>query len=137
MFDVASSVRYFQILDTVVGRYSEHISPEQLMILPTMVDKRPATKKVMRHLAYCYGELLASSSMGESTAFQKATYQGKSIYQMLDKGDEAHKRCRMMLDSVNTEILTNVKALWAMEVGESTSTAHGNEALENMLEGGR
>ena len=115
MFEIGSSIKYFEILSTVLSHYGELISPEKLSILLTRVDKRETTQQHLQQLDVCFDDLIMQATMGKSEAFQKATSHGLSLYEFPEMRSP-EKRARHMLDAINEELLSDIKRLWAVEV---------------------
>jgi chromosome partitioning protein len=115
MFEIGSSVKYFEILSTVLSHYGGVISPEKLAILLTKVDKRETTQQHLEQLNVCFDDLIMQATMGRSEAFQKATAHVQSLYESSELRSP-EKRARHMLDAVNEELLDEIKLLWADEV---------------------
>lgn len=127
MFEIGSSVKYFEILSTVLGHYGSEITPEMLAILMTKVDSREATERHLQQLQVCFGEMIMSSMMGKSEAFQKASSHALSLYETPDLG-AAEKRARTMLDAINEELLALVQGLWDKDVQQNSEYGSASES---------
>ena len=137
MFEIGSSVKYFEILSTVLSHYGGLISPEKLAILLTKVDKRETTQQHLQQLAVCFDGLIMQATMGKSEAFQKTTSHALSLYESPELGS-AEKRARRMLDGINEELLDEIKRLWETDVKESGRAREaGYEQLEAVSVGGK
>ena len=137
MFEIGSSVKYFEILSTVLSHYGGLISPEKLAILLTKVDQRETTQQHLQQLAVCFDGLIMQATMGKSEAFQKTTSHALSLYESPELGS-AEKRARRMLDGVNEELLEEIKRLWDGDVKESITVAEaGYEQLDAVSVGGK
>lgn len=120
MFEIGSSIKYFEILSTVLGHYGGQINPEMLAILMTKVDSREATERHLQQLQVCFEGMILDSMMGKSEAFQKANAYALSLYETPELG-VAEKRARTMLDAINEEILTLVQGLWTDDIKRTGS----------------
>jgi chromosome partitioning protein len=118
MFEIGSSIKYFEILSTVLSHYGGLVSPEKLAILLTKVDKRETTQRHLQQLRVCFDDMIMQSTMGKSEAFQKTTSHAMSLYETPELGS-AEKRARNMLDTINDELLGEIKALWEQEADRS------------------
>jgi chromosome partitioning protein len=137
MFEIGSSVKYFEILSTVLSHYGGLISPEKLAILLTKVDQRETTQQHLQQLAVCFDGLIMQATMGKSEAFQKTTSHALSLYESPELGS-AEKRARRMLDGVNEELLEEIKRLWDGDVKGSITVAEaGYEQLDAVSVGGK
>lgn len=134
MFEIGSSVKYFDILSTVLSHYGGLTSPEKLAILLTKVDKRETTQQHLQQLAVCFDDLIMQATMGKSEAFQKATSHVLSLYESPELRS-AEKRARRMLDAINEELLSEIKLLWASDVDSSPTGDY--EYLEAVAVGGK
>ena len=119
MFEIGSSIKYFEILSTVLSHYGGLVSPEKLAILLTKVDKRETTQRHLQQLRVCFDDMIMQSTMGKSEAFQKTTSHAMSLYETPELGS-AEKRARNMLDTINDELLGEIKALWEQEADRSS-----------------
>jgi chromosome partitioning protein len=133
MFEIGSSIKYFEILSTVLSHYGGLISPEKLSILLTKVDSRETTQQHLQQLAVCFDDLIMRATMGKSEAFQKTTSHALSLYESPDLGS-AEKRARRMLDGINEELLDEIKRLWEDDSAQSNSTDY--EQIEAVSVGG-
>ena len=134
MFEIGSSIKYFEILSTVLSHYGGLISPEKLSILLTKVDSRETTQQHLQQLAVCFDDLIMQATMGKSEAFQKTTSHALSLYESPELGS-AEKRARRMLDGINEELLDEIKRLWEADVEQSKLTNY--EQLEAVSAGGK
>jgi chromosome partitioning protein len=136
MFEIGSSVKYFEILSTVLRHYGSVVSPEKLSILLTKVDNRETTQQHLQQLRVCFAGMIMHRTMGKSEAFQKATSHGLSLYEAPELGT-AEKRARQMLDAVNEEIVGEVRALWAEDMNKlKAANEAGFEQVETVSAGG-
>lgn len=133
MFEIGSSVKYFEILSTVLSHYGGLVSPEKLAILLTKVDKRETTRQHLQQLGVCFDDLIMQATMGRSEAFQKATSHVQSLYESSELRSP-EKRARGMLDAINEELLSEIKLLWADDVDSSPTGSY--EQLEAVAAGG-
>ena len=137
MFEIGSSVKYFEILATVLSHYGGLISPQKLAILLTKVDKRETTQRHLQQLRVCFNGMIMEATMGKSEAFQKTTSHALSLYESPELGS-AEKRARLMLDAINEELLNEVRQLWAEDVRQSSSVrTTGYQELDAVSVGGK
>ncbi len=136
MFEIGSSVKYFEILSTVLRHYGSLVSPEKLAILLTKVDTRETTLQHLQQLRVCFSGMIMHATMGKSEAFQKATSHGLSLYEAPELG-APEKRARQMLDAVNEEIVEEVRSLWAQDTKKlQAANEAGFEPIEKVSAGG-
>ena len=136
MFEIGSSIKYFEILSTVLRHYGSLVSPEKLAILLTKVDNRETTQQHLQQLRVCFAGMIMHCTMGKSEAFQKATSHGLSLYEAPELGT-AEKRARAMLDAVNEEIVEEVRTLWTHDMNKlKAANEAGFEELEAVSAGG-
>ncbi len=122
MYDIASSVAYFRILNDVVefgiddhGNTIFNFNVKKLNILISRHDGSHDSNSATRMITGAYGELVLNSYMMQTAEMQKSSSDMLSIYeQSSPRGSrETYKRAVMLLDAVNNEILDNIKEIWS------------------------
>lgn len=135
MADVASGVKFFKILSSVLDVFKEDVSPQKVQVLSTKVrlieesslnkgasssyrlDSRDkASKELIQQMMICYGDMMMDARMGQTISIQKANSLSRSLYELASPKETERKAINMM-DGVNSEILQNIQELWAIEDG--------------------
>lgn len=125
MYDIASSIQYFHILEQVCALYEREINVQRLNLLLTKVDNSTETLNNIAVINGAYGELILSNRMGLTKELQKSASDQVSIYEIdQPRGSrDTYNRAVMMLDAVNAEILLAVRQLWQQEILSGIETA--------------
>lgn len=115
MYDIASSVQYFRILDELSGIHE--LQARKLNILITRHDGSRDSTSATRMLTGAYGEYVLSTHMMQTAELKKSSSDMLSVYEIdVPRGSsETYKRAIMLLDAVNHELLANVQELWEKE----------------------
>lgn len=121
MYDIASSVQFFRILQQLTQIHD--FRARKLNILITRHDGSRDSTNALRLLTGTYGELLLSTHMMQTAELKKSSTDMLSVYEIdVPRGSaETYKRAIMLLDAVNHEILANVQELWDSQPGISDS----------------
>ncbi len=138
MFDVSSTAKYFEIMQSLLRNYSKVINPEAILILLTKLNENPTPtmNRMLQQFSVCYGELMMQSRMGVTDEFNKAASNSCSMYET-KASTEAYKRARTMIDNINAEILANVQELWDQEAGIESKSKTPPSGLDQMLMEGK
>ncbi len=125
MFSLGSSVQYFRILRDVMRRYRNNINVQRINMLLTRVDENsPETQGIIKLLTSAYGGMCLSNHMPMSRELQRVATDHVGLYEIEQpRGSrETFARAIQMMDRINAEILTQIRALW-----ELNSSADNNQ----------
>jgi chromosome partitioning protein len=120
-YDIASSVQYFSILSQLASAYTDLLRVRQLSLLMTRTDSSAETRGAIALLNKAYGEFLLTNRMPQTRELQRATGDQMSLYEIeVPRGArETYQRAIDAMNSVNTEILHNLRQVWrALEIDQ-------------------
>ena len=123
LLDFYSTVSFIQTIHDTIEQVQQHsgdaVRYKFLKVLMTRVnDHKPVHAQLASHLRSSFGTYLLTSVMHDSAAVDNAGVMMRTVYEM-EKTDANRKtldRARTLFDSVNHEILREIRLTWPSHV---------------------
>lgn len=122
MYDIASSVNYFRIIEDLAAQLGD-LPAQRMSVLITKHDGSSDSNAAARMIVGAYGELVLHHHMMLTAEMHKSSSDMLTVYeQATPRGSrETYRRAIMLLDSVNKEILDNCMELWVHQAAQSNT----------------